>query len=390
MFSARQRLRIEGVKSPEESDAAMAARGGPDQEVLLGTGELVLTETDVSLPQRGGIGFSLVRYYRSHVDYNGPLGPGWDHNCNQRIVAEVRDGQPERLVWYTGQRAIRFTRQGDEWQPEPGAFYRLRVDGGHIIIETAERIRLEFEPAKERKARTQQWRIARIASRHDQWQANVLRFDYWPGLDVLRRVVDPFGNRVEFIHDKDGRLLAVEFGDLKIVYRYDDFGRLETIMIPRVAVRLAKAEDLTWQYSYVRSLDGRNWLQRAVLPGAEAEKVYEYQLLPSKPGYGRVVTITLRGRDPKTAPQEGRWQFAVTPSDDSYTVAYRPPSPLPEERWEFSVEHGRPNCYPWSRRIDAHSALWRWEHNVAGQLVAEYLPLGGVRRWTYDSDHVDP
>ncbi|MCL6507622.1 MAG: DUF6531 domain-containing protein, partial [Bryobacteraceae bacterium] len=178
IFAGWQRLKVEGVETACETDAAPAPRGGPEDEVVLGTGEVVLAQTDLSLPARGGVGFSLVRYYRSQVDYNGPLGPGWDHSCNQRIVAEGRASAPHSLVWYTGQRAIRFTRQGDDWQPEPGAFYRLQMEGRQVVVETPERMRLEFEPARERGPGGQGWRIARIAGRHDRWQANVMKFQY--------------------------------------------------------------------------------------------------------------------------------------------------------------------------------------------------------------------
>jgi len=390
MFAFWQRLRVGGIETGEESDAAEGARGGPDDEVILGSGELMLARTDASLPDRGGVGFSFVRYYRSHVDYDGPLGPGWDHNCNQRIVAEGGATPPNSLIWYTGQRAIRFTRQGQAWEPEPGAFYRLQMQARKVVIETAERLRLEFEPAQEQHIGAQRWRIARIAGRHDQWQANVVKFQYWPGSDVLMAVEDPFGNEVRFFHDAHGRLSAIQCGRLAVLYRYDEAGRLAAVTVPRVALRLAHVEDIVWQYSYVRGLNGRNWLQRLVLPGAEAEKVYDYQMATDKPGYGRVVKVTLRSRKPKGETEEAVWNFAAQRTGNEIKLACRPPAPLPEEEWVFPIVEGRTCCYPRSRKIPARNAVWRWKYNAAGQVTEEILPLGGVQQWNYDTDHPDP
>ena len=390
MFAPWRRLRVEGAETAAETDAAPPARGGPDSEVILGNGELVLSQIDASLPQRGGIGFLLARHYRSQVDYDGPLGPGWDHSCNQRIVAEGQAGPPNCLVWYTGQRAVRFTRQGQDWAPEPGAFYRLQMEGDRVVVETAQKARLEFEPAQERRIGPQRWRIARIAGRHDKWQANVLTFRYWPGSDVLREVEDPFGNRVRFVHDAHGRLVAVECNGLGVVYQYDQSGRLAAVVVHRVAARLARAEDVTWQYSYVRAENGRNWLHKVIPPGGTPEKIFEYQMFEGKPWYGRVVKVSLRGRDPNIATEEAIWTFTCEQKRDTCTVVYQSPAPLPLERWTFPTENGRVICYPLSREIPTQNALWRWQYNAAGQIVEERLPLGGISRWRYASDHPDP
>jgi RHS repeat-associated protein len=390
MFAPRQRLRVQGEETAQESDVAEPTCGGPDDEVILGTGELVLTQTDASLPNRSGVGFSFIRYYRSQVDYDGPLGPGWDHNCNQRIVAEGGGAQPDCLVWYTGQRAIRFLRQGQDWQPEPGAFYRLHMEDGRVIVETAERTRLEFEPAQEQHGSARRWRIARIAGRHDQWQANVMKFQYWPGSDVLMAVEDPFGNQVRFFHDAHGRLIAIQYAGLEVLYRYDEAGRLVAVTVPRVALRLAHAEDVDWCYSYVRGLNGRSWLQRLVLAGAKAEKVYDYQLAADRPGYGRVVKVTLRSRMPEDRPEEAVWKFAAEQTGNEFKLVYCPPAPLPEEEWVFPIEQGRASCYPRSRKIASRNAIWQWKHNAAGQVIEETRPLGGRRWWVYDANNPDP
>jgi YD repeat-containing protein len=54
------------------------------------SGELVIEETDLELPS-SGIPFRLVRTYRSRTDYEGPLGPVWDHSYNQRLFSVEQD-----------------------------------------------------------------------------------------------------------------------------------------------------------------------------------------------------------------------------------------------------------------------------------------------------------
>jgi len=390
MFALWQRLQVQGTPTAAETDAGVPARGGPNNAVVLASGELVLSQTDASLPGRAGVGFALVRYYRSQVDYHGPLGPGWDHSCNQRIVAEGHATPPASLVWYTGERAVRFTRHGQAWEPEPGAFYRLQMQGEKVIVETAERMRLEFEPARQRRPGLQRWRIARMAGRHDQWQANVVKFHYWPESDVLAAVQDPFGNKVRFVHDAQGRLSAIECGNRGVLYQYDDTGRLVGVSVPRVAVRLAQAEDVTWHYAYVRDLNGRSWLKQVIPPGGLSETVYDYQLTADQPAYGRVVKATLRGRDPNAAPEDAVWTFGVEQAGDACIVTHQPPAPLPQEEWTFPIENGQVRCYPLGRMIRSQQAEWRWKYNPAGQVLEERSPLGGVSRWRYDADQADP
>ena len=60
-------------------------------EINLANRELMLSRTDLSLRARGGLAFEFRRSYRSYRRYAGPLGSGWDHNHNQRLVMDARD-----------------------------------------------------------------------------------------------------------------------------------------------------------------------------------------------------------------------------------------------------------------------------------------------------------
>ena len=54
-------------------------------EPIAGDGEFVVDETDLTLPGEG-IPFVFARHYRSGVDYQTPLGFGWNHTFNQRVI----------------------------------------------------------------------------------------------------------------------------------------------------------------------------------------------------------------------------------------------------------------------------------------------------------------
>jgi hypothetical protein len=56
-----------------------------DSEPVAGDGEFVIDETDLNLPGMG-IPFVFARHYRSGIDYQTPLGFGWNHTFNQRLV----------------------------------------------------------------------------------------------------------------------------------------------------------------------------------------------------------------------------------------------------------------------------------------------------------------
>ena len=100
-----------GPKLPET--AAPGSNQAPNaSDPVLGSGEFVHTTTDLSFAGFG-IPFQFTRTYRSQVSYQGPLGYGWTHNFNRRIVDHSPDGTPDcaGAVYYVSDRLerIKFT-----------------------------------------------------------------------------------------------------------------------------------------------------------------------------------------------------------------------------------------------------------------------------------------
>ena len=98
--------------------------------VLVGTGELKYTQVDLAIPGRG-FDFTFARTYRSKYQYNGPLGHGWNHNHNERLVFLA--GVAGDINRTTGDgRVDTYRRNDDGTYTTPDGFYnvlRRNLDG---------------------------------------------------------------------------------------------------------------------------------------------------------------------------------------------------------------------------------------------------------------------
>lgn len=62
-----------------------------NSDPVMGSGEFVLTQTDLDFPGFG-VSFTFTRTYRSRVSYSGSMGFGWSHNFQRRIVSTTANG----------------------------------------------------------------------------------------------------------------------------------------------------------------------------------------------------------------------------------------------------------------------------------------------------------
>ena len=89
------------VRSPvAPANTAQAEKTGLDP-VNPATGEMVVREIDLTLPGYG-VEFQHVRTYRSRVEYDGPLGHGWDFNLNRRLIPYAGGGCETDMLFMTG------------------------------------------------------------------------------------------------------------------------------------------------------------------------------------------------------------------------------------------------------------------------------------------------
>ena len=235
------------------------------------SGEFSFHHIDLSFPGFG-VPFEHSRVYRSRVDYSGPLGPGWDHGYNQRLIPEVALSSSEQapgcgpvLVLTTGQgTAIRFreiarTESTVQYQ---SAAQQLRLDGqvtGGVTTWTlttssgdvrhfdatgllagwvdGNGIGLTFtwEPAIEGD-----WRLAIVVDSTE--RAIEFRYD---DLDRLVRVLEPVsGLEASYEYGSDGGLRVATRGDGRreqYEYAVPGGGRGEWIPEPQLHAACASA-----------------------------------------------------------------------------------------------------------------------------------------------------
>ena len=89
--------------------------------VLLHTGELTQDAVDLEIPGRG-FNWRFERRYRSGMNYDGPMGQGWDFNLNRRLIVET-NGDVLRVDGLG--RVDRYVLSGGIFQVPSGFYTRL-------------------------------------------------------------------------------------------------------------------------------------------------------------------------------------------------------------------------------------------------------------------------
>ncbi|MBE9549283.1 MAG: RHS repeat-associated core domain-containing protein [Proteobacteria bacterium] len=204
-------------------DAAAAAiypAGGP---IVINSGEVRLDRNDLTIPGRGHIHFELQRRYRSQLDYDGPLGYGWDFTYNEYLSIKA-NGDVDRA---NGKgRVDTWTRNPDNsYNPPVGYFSTLSREGdGRFLLRETGGFRRYYSA------------IGRLMEYQDRF-GNSMSFRY----DVagnLVQVKDTYGRVFEFSYQLFGgrqRLSILrDFSGREVHYDYDSNGDLLTVRSPIV------------------------------------------------------------------------------------------------------------------------------------------------------------
>jgi RHS repeat-associated protein len=181
--------------------------------VISSSGALSLSFADAVLAGRGPVP-ALTRTYNSNDTRVGPLGTGWTHNYDTRLVDPGGGSGDVVLVGALGRRD-RFTNSGGTFTPRPGVRATLvhNADGTYTV--TAKDLATsDFDGAG---------RLLRITDRH----GNVSQMTYDPA-GRLQSVSDPAGRgQLSFAYDAGGRLTSVtDWLTRGVQYAYDGSGRL--------------------------------------------------------------------------------------------------------------------------------------------------------------------
>ena len=76
----------DGLEPRRNASSSSWSRSRETVGVYMHTGEFFLNAVDLQIPGRG-LDWSFSRKYRSQIQYDGPLGHGWDFNMNARLIA---------------------------------------------------------------------------------------------------------------------------------------------------------------------------------------------------------------------------------------------------------------------------------------------------------------
>ena len=370
---------------------------GPLEEINLASGELELVKEDVELPPRGGLGLVFRRSYRSYRDYDGPLGKGWDHNHNQRLVLDAPGASTsQKAEWNYGGGSVQFTREGKAWRPQKGAIYRLEFPGPReAVIQTREGLRYVFQRLNDTANGGSWWRLERVTTLHQldrkTW-ANELVYEYQPGSSRLLKIKDPYGKSLEFGYDESGRITGIRCGAKAVLYSYDVAGRLIAATHKSVALTLSSIDDLTEQYTYAPNAGGHEAMVGYTPIGQETELQYEYEA--AKSGVpGRVARVMERARSGETVAE---WNVRYQEVGGERVAILRPPRPGPEQRYVFRVTQepdGKPALsarLPQEMWLPGRNAVWRYSYNDDGLVTEIQHPLGHKTVNTYSENYLDP
>jgi YD repeat-containing protein len=216
----QQGLSVFGGVSPQRNQ-----QRGADP-VLFQRGEFERVSDDLFV-RGAGADLLLKRVYRSGADYFGPLGRGWDHSFNLRLI------ETDALIvtQLTGNLSqIRFVQHPhfgqvgfDYFTPEPGTHDILEMDGaGSFLLRKPGGATVAFEAAGPRQHRARS--ISDCAGNQIDFEYNVenrligvfgngrhrfIRF-FYGALDRIERIEDHTGRGCDYAYDETGALVRVE------------------------------------------------------------------------------------------------------------------------------------------------------------------------------------
>lgn len=183
-----------------------------DSNPILGaTGQKVQIEVDLSVPG-SRLGFS--RNYWSSRNQAGDLGVGWNHGWNQRIAKLTAD----RLKAYRDDgRAVAFTRVAGKWTAS--------ADERFTLVELPEQGGWSLTGAD---ASVETYDALGQLKRFDPVLGSSLHFAR-DAAGRLVRISDAGGRQITLGYAGE-RLANLQFGNWNISYRYDERGRLASVL----------------------------------------------------------------------------------------------------------------------------------------------------------------
>ena len=291
---------------------------GVADPVHLHSGEFYLNATDLSIAGRG-FPYQFTRTYRSQLEYDGPLGYGWQHNYEQ-FLSPQQDSHNLMLVDGAGRGDLFTSSDGVTFTSPTGFFSRLvkREDGSfeHILTDGT---REQFYAIN---GAPQQGKLAKISDR----AGNEMTFLYDGGFDgsgLLTTVIDTLGRPITYHYDADERLTHIEdFTGRRVTFTIDARGDLVRVARPAIVGTLT-GNDLpsgrTWRYTYSHSFGEaalNHNLIAMIAPNESADGSFTprvvnvYETDPNSYAFDRIISQTWGGTNGSGVPAGGTLTLA--------------------------------------------------------------------------------
>ena len=365
------------------------------------TGEVVLTQTDFTLP--GRVPLIWTRQYGSQCTYNGLLGPGWQTPADARLVLEPAapggvpcvvfyDGTPKAAVFehLPQDEPVMEVVDGAVLEADADA-YVVRIksglryhfsrdvadDGSHIrqistpdghwlrfIRENGQLVRIQDDAGQSIDILTKNGRILHMT----QGANTLVRYTYHDGR--LTSAVDALGAPKRFFYE-DGRLSRhMDKNRLSFYYRYDDQGRcVHTTGDNGLYARRLEYPPFEPCTRVIEEPDNRQTifyyhpdnLPVKVVDPAGGETVYEYD------DVGRVIKVV--------DPLQRATQYDYDPAGNLLQIV-RPDN--------ATLAFVYDNDHRLIQVCDPNGKIWEQRYDAAGRLVEKIDPLDNRTGYQYN------
>ncbi|MEK7450198.1 MAG: DUF6531 domain-containing protein, partial [Planctomycetota bacterium] len=223
-------------------------------QVYLSNGEFYRAVTDLSIPGRG-FPFQFTRQYRSQLDYDGPLGYGWDFNYNARLKKAGND-----ILYFDGSgRLHKYSWNGTGFITPPGLYNKLEYNAPNNKYTITQRNGTVFT-FTQNPLETVIYNLQSIRDRHI---LNQMYFTYGdnpnkPGQQyILLSINDTLSRNISFVWDANNRLdYFQDWSGRKIDFEYDVNGDLSSVTSPAAPLDYPNGKITRYDY-YSGNTDAR-------------------------------------------------------------------------------------------------------------------------------------
>ena len=395
--------------------------GGSSQDtggmVFLSDGESYQVLTGPEIVGRG-MNYQFTAYYRSGVQFSGPLGSGWALGDSDHLRVVTASNLAEMRLTFTSAKvgdvallsdnhADLFVLNADgSYMPPGGVFATFIPDkvGQYQLRDRYGNIRLFNTP----DARG----IAAIASRSDR-EGNTITYQY-NAQGQLSSVTDTLGRPITYSYDSSGRLTDVtDFAGRDLHFTYDASGNLASMTDPPIT-GTPNGNDFpqgaTTKYTYSSGFADpllNHELLTVTQPnetavGGRPSAVLTYDTNSASPTAGRVQTLTLGGTGAQNVPAGGTITYTYQ------TLAAAVPGDITTRITQTTVtdRNGNLTQYQFNsqqnvvvqtefnnrpmRSTDPPSYVTTYTYDTNYQMLQEVEPQGNTIKYVYDASNPNP